>query len=115
MSKFPLYDNLIPNITHKDLTIREKEYVIKNIRDIDEQGKEIIYALIQTYWESKTPSDSLTTTIPYKGIINPNKEFWDLTWNLNNFPSDLKQILFRFVKIHAKTVQEDIRRNTPSI
>ena len=46
MSGFPLYDNLIKDLPKKDLSVKEKEEFIRNIKKINMDGRELVYVLI---------------------------------------------------------------------
>ena len=49
MSTFPLYDNLIKDVQKKDLTIKQKDEFVDKIKVIDNNGRDLVYALIQFY------------------------------------------------------------------
>ena len=107
MSSFPLFDSLNKDIPKKDLSIDEKEEFISKIQDIDNTGRDLVYALIQFYnisEENKPNSDEL----PYKGIKEEmSKGLQNLTWTFTDFPIKLRHILYKFIKIHMQSVQED--------
>ena len=50
MSGFPLYDSLNKKTYKKDLTGKQKEEFIRNLANADNNGKELIYALVQFYF-----------------------------------------------------------------
>lgn len=110
MSKFPLYDNLSTDIIDKDLTVSQKKSFLTKINKIDNNGHELIYALIRMYQLSK--DDNHDIKIPYDGIIDNTNS--DISFELNNFPKKLKQILFKFLKIHIEKMKEEKHiENTP--
>ena len=113
MSNFPLYDSLNKNFPKKDLTVKEKEEFLNKIENIDEAGRDLVYALIQFYRienEKELPSNVL----PYKGIreeTSKGKE--NVTWNFTDFPIKLRHILYKFIQMHTQSMEEDtFRRST---
>ena len=109
MSKFPLYDNLSNKIPDKDLTTTQKNKFMKNIDIIDTNARELVYAIIKTYETEHTQQSDIH--IPFQGEYKNNK----LTFNLEEFPNPLKQILFKFLNMNIKKIKEDkkIEKNTP--
>lgn len=109
MTKFPLYDNLIKKIPNKDLTAIQKNKFMKNIKNIDSNTQELFYAIIKTY-ETENNKDK-NINIPYGGEYKDT----NLTFNLEEFPTCLKQMLYKFLNMHMKKIKEDkkIEQNTP--
>ena len=107
MSEFPLYENLIKNVNTKDLKIKQKHEFIEIIKIIDENGKELIYALIRIYFEKNKKEDNMSTSVIEK---TSKKGEYNITWNFNHFPNKLKQLLYNFVKMNAKKNREDKNR-----
>jgi len=105
MSNFPLYDNLSLECENIDLTTKQKDELIKlikNVEDEDNEGNERIYVLIRMF-QMENNEDKSTFKIPYGGKYVKN----DLKFDLNDLPFKLKQIIYKFVKIHSKTVKEE--------
>ncbi len=103
MSNFPLYDNLYSetkDIT-EDLTVKQKDEFMKLIKNIDLNGCELIYALIRTY-QLDNSEDKTTFKLPYNGIYVGD----ELEFNYEGLPIQLKIILYRFIKMHEKTLSE---------
>lgn len=98
MSNFPLYDTLLKDTTNDDLTTKQKNQFMDFIKDIDDIGSELIYVLITMFYLENS-EDKNTFKIPYGGKYVEN----DLTFNLTDFPFQLRQILFKFVELHSKT------------
>jgi len=111
MSGFPLYDNLILQISKKDLSVKQKTEFIQLLGIIDNQGKERIYALIQFYF-MENESKQVKETLPYKGVCNRagDSGCTNVTWVLTNFPIKLRQLLYKFIKMHVKSLQEAPQR-----
>ena len=102
MSKFPLYTSLMLNLSTKDLTIPQKKKLITIINTLNEEAYELIYILIKCYYtEHNRDMDSLA--LPYNGQICSD----GINFNLNELPNQLKQLLFKFVQLHLRKIQED--------
>jgi len=100
-TSFPLYNSLSANLTHKDLTTLEKREFIQKINEIDEEGIELVYALIRFYQMENCEDTNLS--LPFEGFVENN----DIVFNLENFPKKLKKILFRFVSMHTNKNSTD--------
>lgn len=113
MSNFPLYDSLNKDFPKKDLTIKEKEEFLNKIENIDDTGRDLVYALIQVY-RIQNEKDLSLDVLPYKGIreqTSKGKE--NVTWNFTVFPIKLRHILYKFIQMHTQSMEEDIiRRST---
>jgi hypothetical protein len=111
MSLFPLYNNLIKDIPKKDLTTKQKDFIIKNIDNIDDNAKELVYVLIKFY--SNNENKDNTENLPYKGLkdnFDKNTELYNITWNLLELPITLRQILYKFISLHMKQKEDEIKR-----
>jgi|688.fasta_scaffold1300291_1 hypothetical protein len=102
MSNFPLYDNLSSNITNNDLTVKQKDEFIKTVSEIDNDGAELIYALIRSYQLDKSDIKN-TFILPFDGICVDK----DIKFNLADFPIPLRQILYKFIKLHINSIKEN--------
>lgn len=101
MSNFPLYNNLYKETIEKDLTTMQKKSFIKKIENIDQHGFELIYTLVKIY---QTEHDICSNYIlPYNGIYINN----DISFNLDNLPNKLKRILYKFLQVHIKKMEEE--------
>lgn len=110
MSKFPLYDSLIKDIKQTDLTSQQKKSFLKKILKIDSNGQDLIYALIRMY-QIENGEENIGFILPYNGNYVEN----DIHFDLDKFPIDLKQILFKFLGVHIKKMKEEktIEKQTP--
>lgn len=110
MSKFPLYDSLSKDISTKDLTASQKRVFIKRISKIDKNGHDLVYALIRMY-QVENNEKNTSFTLPYNGTYVEN----DISFDLDKFPNTLKQILFKFLKVHLDKMKEErtIETQTP--
>ena len=75
---------------------------MKLIKTFDTAGYEIIYILITCY-QLENNEIANTIILPYSGKFINN----DITFDFNEFPQDLKKILYKFVKIHTKKMKEE--------
>jgi hypothetical protein len=104
MSNFPLYDSLSSEVTNVDLTTLEKDELMKLLKNIDVEGSERVYILIRMY-QLENSEDKSTFKIPYGGKYVKN----DLKFDLNELPFELKQIIYKFVTMHCKTMEEEAK------
>ena len=102
MSKFPLYDSLSKDIENKDLSNAQKCDFIKRIPKIDNNGHDLVYALIRIY-QVENEEQNLIFNLPYNGTFIDN----DIHFDLEKFPYKLKQILFKFLGIHIDKMKEE--------
>ena len=115
MSSFPLYDSLSKDLPEKDLTAKQKQEFIDNIQSIDENGRDLIYTLVQFYYiENDQYFDEKEhdeNELPYNGVrkhVGRGKQ--NLTWVLTDFPVKLRHMLYKFIVLHFKNMQEEIVR-----
>lgn len=110
MNCFPLYDNLSQDLPKKELTQKQKQEIIKNISQIDTNGLELIYSLIHYYFNSNE-KDSIISDLPYGGVkVKNDNNTHDVTWDIDSFPTKLKQLLYKFVSMHLKSIEEKFDR-----
>jgi hypothetical protein len=102
-NSFPLYDSLLRDTYNKDLTIKQKKMLVSRIEQIDTNGAEGVYALIK-YHAIHTNDENMSSLFNCKTEINTGLS--DITWNINNLPTRLRQILFKFTEINETRQQE---------
>lgn len=96
----PLYQQLKKETLSIDLSSEQKEEFVKITKTLDESGCEITYILIRLYeLDTTLKSDEL----PY-GSKFSSKE---LKFDLENFPIQLKWILYRFLKKHMEKMEQE--------
>jgi len=102
---FPLYNNILSKIqetdvTKTDLTISQKEFISKI--KLDQKGNENMYLLIKCYYidHEKSKYD-----IPYSGKHIKSKN--GIKFDIDILPIPLKQMIYRFIKLHSQTMNED--------
>ena len=110
MSEFPLYDSLSKNIPETDLSVSDKRAFIKRLEKIDHQGHELVYAVIRMY-QMVHNEQNTSFTLPYNGKYINN----DISFDLDEFPIPLKQILAKFLAVHIEKMKEErtIAKQTP--
>jgi hypothetical protein len=107
MSSFPIYDTLSENASQKDLNAKQKDEFMDKIKTLDQQGYELVYALIRAF-QMENNDDKTTFKLPYKGkIIKTETGEPRLDFDLEKLPNKLKQILYKFVNIHIKSMLEN--------
>ena len=109
MSSFPLYDNLEQKTENmlEGLIDEEKNTLSQNIKNIDNDGHKIIYALIR-YFQMKHHQNN-GIDLPYSS----KKQKSGYKFDIDCLPFQLQQILFLFSKIHLKKMKEDEILHTP--
>lgn len=100
MSQFPLYSSLIKNTPEKDLTLLQKRDLIDKIQS-NTEIHDLIYALIKTFYLDHYNGDIFA--LPYKSRLNDDK----IDFELEELPKKLKQLLFKFINLHVKKIDED--------
>jgi hypothetical protein len=110
MNSFPLYNRIVNNVPNCDLTQTERDFFSENIKNMDDLGKELIFVLIfQFSAENKKKGKN---KIPYKGKREANNnDISNFTWNLQDLPITLRQMLLKFMKMHLITMEEERSRN----
>ena len=108
MSNFPLYDTLNVDIPTIDLTNKQKDAFLRNVKLLDVDGMERLYVIIRIH-QLENSEDKSSYIIPYKGKFVKS----DLKFDLDELPTDLKHILFKFVTIHRKTMEENSNLHNP--
>jgi hypothetical protein len=101
MSKFPLYDSLLKDISTIDLNVTQKRAFVKRIQKIDTDGHQLVYALIRMY-QVENNEENTSFTLPYNGMYVEN----DICFDLDKLPNMLKQILFKFTGVHLDTMKD---------
>jgi hypothetical protein len=98
---FPLYTSLSVNLLEKDLTIAQKSELIKKIQSLDLEAHELVYALIKSFYLEYENGDALI--LPYNGELSKES----IIFNLLDMPTKLRQLLYKFIKLHSKKQQEE--------
>jgi hypothetical protein len=106
MQDFALYNTLNKDLPSKDLTAANKAELVKSISTLSENAIELVYALIKYHnMNDKKNSDMYNQT--RQNVRNATA---DLSWNLNDLPIKLRNILFRFVQLEERRKDEVVNR-----
>ena len=109
MSSFPLYDNLNQQTEQNinSLSTENKAILSENIKNLDNDGHKMIYALIRYFQMKHCENNGLD--LPYSS----KKQKSGYKFDIDRLPHQLQQILFLFSKIHIKKMKEDAVLHTP--
>ena len=105
MTSFPFYDTMMKDTKSQDLTLKQKNEFIANVDLIDDTGIELMYALIRVY-EINNEDISPTFKIPYSGKFVDR----DIHFDLEKLPCRLRQVLYKFVNLHLKNMEEEKKK-----
>lgn len=103
---FPLYDILIKESHDIDLSLDQKKELMGLIPQLDDKGHQNIFTIIRIHG-LKNSSGGIFD-IPYDGQRN----LGDVKFNLEKLPNIVKQMIYRFVKIHIDKLKEEQDRST---
>jgi hypothetical protein len=101
-SGFPLYSSIYKEVDNDIITIQEKQYVMNNIKKIEKQNYEYIYALIISYYIDEHRQN--LSSIPYEG----KQLKTGIKFNLEDFPNKLQKIIYIFIKKCVTKQKEEI-------
>lgn len=110
---FPLFDQLKRDCeakNSKELSSAQKKTLEKKFESMDQEGFNIIFALIYAY---AIQNDNLTDKdfIPYEGTISDN----DYKFDLDKLPKMLKIIIHKFILMHYKKMEDDKKRDISTV
>ena len=122
MSNFPLYNNLVQNVSNDAsiLTDLEKKETVKAIREMDNMNQEIVYILVYKYFQDFVKNGMEDETRRDEknlggSVINRKKEkdsldseIIDINFNFNKFDNQLQKILHQFVKMRMSMIKEEV-------
>jgi hypothetical protein len=95
----PVYEMLSESSMDIELSLEEKEMLTRNVKEMNQIGHELVYVIIKSY-EKENSKD--ITAYPYEG--KPLKT--GVKFDIDNFDNRLKQIIFKFSKLHLETQRE---------
>jgi hypothetical protein len=108
MNSFPLFNRLLTEtekLKETELSTQQKKSFTKKIESINKEGIELIYALICSFQEY---NNEKKTFIPYDGKYIEN----DITFDFEFLPIHLTQIIYKFVLMHTKRMEDENKRFT---
>ena len=103
---FPLFETLYGE-TKDDATISETDLqkLCDQLKLLDAEGSELAYAIIRYYQVYHDPT-SISTVLPYGSKMTKQ----GLKLDLGIFPKRLVAILYLFIELHMKKIQNDEER-----
>jgi len=105
-SSFPLFHNLYNETANENLLNYEHQMELcQKIKEMDDEGCEIIFAIIKFYYISI--DNGFIDHLPYKPKINKN----GYKYELNNLPIKLINMIEKFVNLHNNKIELDKHRN----
>jgi len=110
MSTFPLFDQLYRETDNKDLSTSQKKTFLTKMEKIDNEGMQLLFALISTYQEKIDESNR--NIIPYGGKKTGTK-IVDIEYNIDTIPNHLRQILHKFLLMHIKRIADEQKFKRP--
>jgi hypothetical protein len=109
MSDFPLYENMCKKIPKRDLSVKKKMDLIKNIKLLDENGYELLYTLIKVHNQKNDTAENYNK-LPYDGKFSGEG---DIEYDLLSLPITLRHIIYKFVNLHISSMKENALKNKP--
>ena len=104
MSISQLYNSLKDNY-EKPLTIEQKDDFSQKIKLLDEKGCEMVYVIIKMF--DLDLNHKKTADIPFEGKIAAK----ELKFDLDKIPEKLKHMIYKFLYIHIKNMEEEKKIN----
>lgn len=97
-SNLPIYKTLLKDCDEKDLSATQKTTLVKKIQALNDDGMELVYALIAIHAKEHEPVEHQYP--PYDCLVDGT----NITFCIDNLPNSLKQALMKFVNIHNKVM-----------
>ena len=104
MSGFPLFESLYNDTKEKhgqQFPDEHREYVLNHIPNLDENGREIFYAIIRQDHVQRYPS--LSNELP--SFCKQLKS--GIRIEFDDIPNSVKYMLYEFINRHLKKITED--------
>jgi hypothetical protein len=101
-SVFPLFDRLFTDTEHiqRPLQYEEKMQLCHDIKDLDQEGHELLYAIMRNFYLVK--ENGRFESVPYSPKLNKTGYKFDTTY----FPPRLLIMMRHFVSLHLEKVKE---------
>lgn len=98
MNDFALYNTLKNDLPSKDLTATQKAKLVDSISTLTPQGMELVYALIKYH----NIHDKKNNNLYNHKRMNTRNATCDISWNLNDIPIKLRNILLKFTQLEER-------------
>ena len=109
---FPLFETLFNETIDKHnepFSLHDQEYVLEHIGELDENGREIFYAIIRQDHIKRYPNSTNELPLSCKQMKSGMRVDFD------KVPNHLKYILAEFITRHLKKMKEDAMFFSPNI
>jgi len=105
-TSFPLFNNLLQETTQieQSLTYDEQIELCNQMKELDDEGCEIIFALIKFYYI--IIDHGFVDNLPYKPKVNKS----GYKYELNHLPNQLIHMIQRFVNLHRTKIELEKHR-----
>jgi hypothetical protein len=106
---FPLFDTLYQETeaVQTPLNYEEKMKMCEDIKELDQEGYDLLYAIIRNFYLVK--ENGRFDSIPYSPKINKTGYKFDTTF----FPPRLIIMIRYFVALHLEKLKEEQQRRPP--
>jgi len=98
----PLYDQLSQSTDDHPPPDCEKALFVKRVKKFDQNGMEMLYALIYKHQTTTSPSQVI---YPYEAKVKAKGKTIQFTMEI--MPPKLQNIMVEFSKMHEKLMRED--------
>ena len=99
-----LFNSLKTEEVKENLTVEQKELLIKKISKLDGKGQELLYVIIKSH-QLENRKDFLEQ-LPYEGKFTGK----NLRFDVDKFPKDLIFMVSKFVEMHVSLMEEEDKR-----
>jgi len=98
-SSYPLYHTLNINIPKTKFTKAQEQDLKEKLSKLEKNTRKAVIMLIAEHSRlTEGPFDTADLIIPYEGVQDGD----DTTFDLKNFPNELKWILWKFTNLGSK-------------
>lgn len=99
---FPLYDNMVKDLPKKKIIVRQKNELMQNISKFDQSGAELVYTLIRFFAKDNKEDE--------KNPYNSHEDEGKITFDIDQLPPKLQQLLLKFSRMHIETMKVECER-----
>lgn len=94
---YSLYQTLKDNIPSKNITLKDKKYIINNVNTLNIDQKTAFTRLVIEHF--RLQDDGIDSDTNNNSIFSEQKSSENIEFNINDIPKDLLWILLKFIKI----------------
>lgn len=103
MNRFPLYESIKNISSDKELSLENKNELLKNIKKLDATGYRYVYCLIACYYMETTQEDQFP-----KNMYSSKDTRTGIKFDLKQIPVLLQNIIYNFLQRHIQRQKEEI-------